>query len=62
MNDSASPVNPVSPLADTIPPADDRETPVSLPAGGCIPLPPCEVCGEDVCDHERVAPSERATG
>lgn len=34
---------------------------VALPMPeGLVPLPPCEACGQDLCNHERVAPASGA--
>lgn len=40
-------------LADTIPPA-----PSNLSEVGCVPVPPCAVCGAAACDHEREFPAD----
>lgn len=29
-----------------------------LPPSFCIPLPPCDKCGQDACDHERECPDD----
>ena len=30
----------------------------TLPSNGCIPVPPCQICGLDACDHEREHPGD----